>query len=48
MVKGYLFIITTAYMITMFASSYVEEEQQFWYWIMAGWMIVLFLKRNNK
>ncbi|MCJ1435174.1 major facilitator super transporter protein [Xylographa pallens] len=28
----------------MFASSYVEEEQYFWYWIASGWLIILYLK----
>ncbi|KAL6243376.1 major facilitator superfamily transporter protein [Rhinocladiella similis] len=32
------------YTITMFASSYVEEEHQFWYWIMSAWLVVLFCK----
>ena len=32
---------TTVYSITMFASSYVEEEHQFWYWISAAWMVGL-------
>lgn len=22
----------------MFASSYVEEEQHFWYWMLSGWL----------
>ena len=26
------------YGITMFASSYVEEEQHFWYWMTSAWM----------
>jgi len=47
-VNGFLFLITTFYTIMMFASSYVEEEQQFWYWIMAGWTTLLFLKGNHK
>ncbi|KAF9892200.1 major facilitator super transporter protein [Aspergillus nanangensis] len=25
----------------MFASSYVEEEQQFWYWMVTGWVFYL-------
>ncbi|KAL1963199.1 hypothetical protein VTN77DRAFT_8632 [Rasamsonia byssochlamydoides] len=28
----------------MFASSYVEEEQQFWYWIMTAWTIYLYMR----
>ena len=36
------FIFTVVgYGIMMFASSYVEEEQQFWYWISSGWIIYL-------
>lgn len=28
----------------MFASSYVEEEQNFWYWVSSGWCFALFIK----
>ncbi|RHZ49410.1 major facilitator super transporter protein [Aspergillus turcosus] len=28
----------------MFASSYVEEEQQFWYWIISAWTVYLHIK----
>jgi ethanolaminephosphotransferase len=28
----------------MFASSYVEEEQQFWYWMLSGWLGWLWFK----
>lgn len=28
----------------MFASSYVEEEQQFWYWVFTGWTFYLHVK----
>ena len=31
----------------MFASSYVEEEQQFWYWIFTGWTFYLHVKSNG-
>ncbi|KAL9122979.1 MAG: hypothetical protein Q9187_000463 [Circinaria calcarea] len=33
-----------AYGATMFASSYVEEEQHFWYWMTSGWLAWLGLK----
>ncbi len=34
-----------AYGTMMFASSYVEEEQHFWYWASSSWLGWLFLKR---
>jgi len=34
-------LITIAYGIMMFASSYVEEEQHFWYWATSGWLAQL-------
>jgi ethanolamine phosphate transferase 2 subunit G len=36
--------ITIAYGIMMFASSYVEEEQHFWYWTTSGWLCLLSFK----
>lgn len=33
-----LTLITTAYGIMMFASSYVEEEQHFWYYCTTAWL----------
>jgi ethanolaminephosphotransferase len=39
-----LVCIMLTYAVTMFASSYVEEEHQFWYWILGGWLVVLFCK----
>ena len=35
-----LMSMAISYGITMFASSFVEEEQQFWYWMVAGWFAV--------
>ena len=29
----------------IFASSYVEEEQHFWYWVSSGWLAILSIKR---
>lgn len=33
-----LSVITAAYGIMMFASSYVEEEQHFWYYCTTAWL----------
>jgi len=33
------------YGIMMFASSYVEEEQHFWYWTTTGWLFLLSIKK---
>lgn len=33
------------YGLMMFASSYVEEEQHFWYWATSAWFVVLALRR---
>lgn len=40
----FLVSVMVIYAITMFATSYVEEEHQFWYWILGGWLILLYLK----
>ncbi|KAL4950566.1 alkaline-phosphatase-like protein [Aspergillus filifer] len=37
----FLTISILLYGIMMFASSYVEEEQQFWYWTITGWIFYL-------
>ena len=44
---SFLTIMILTYALMMFASSYVEEEQQFWYWICSGWMFYLHLKSNT-
>lgn len=36
--------IVLAYGIMMFASSYVEEEQHFWYWATTAWFGILGIK----
>jgi ethanolaminephosphotransferase len=36
--------ISLLYGIMMFASSYVEEEQHFWYWVTTAWLMLLWLK----
>ncbi|ODH13654.1 hypothetical protein ACO22_07044 [Paracoccidioides brasiliensis] len=36
--------IAVAYGVMMFASSYVEEEQQFWYWVLSGWTFYLYAR----
>lgn len=37
-------LIAVAYAVMMFASSYVEEEQHFWYWTTSGWLALLSFK----
>ena len=36
--------IILLYGIMMFASSYVEEEQHFWYWAATAWLVLLSIK----
>ena len=38
-------LIFVAYGIMMLGSSYVEEEQHFWYWASSGWLGWLVVKR---
>ncbi|KAH6661411.1 alkaline-phosphatase-like protein [Truncatella angustata] len=39
--------VTILYGTMMFASSYVEEEQHFWYWSATAWLVYLSYKRSN-
>ncbi|KAF4303036.1 Type I phosphodiesterase/nucleotide pyrophosphatase/phosphate transferase [Botryosphaeria dothidea] len=41
-------IVTVLYGIMMFASSYVEEEQHFWYWSTSAWFALLFVLKARK
>lgn len=44
---SFLLFSIFGYGAMMFASSYVEEEQQFWYWIFTGWIFYLHIKFNR-
>ncbi|EGD90213.1 hypothetical protein H112_02685 [Trichophyton rubrum D6] len=44
---GYMFLVLLGYGALMFASSYVEEEQHFWYWMASGWIFYLYWKSSN-
>ncbi|KAK5108293.1 hypothetical protein LTR62_008608 [Meristemomyces frigidus] len=42
---GVVFTATSLlYAIMVFASSYVEEEQHFWYWVLPAWMTLFTIK----
>ncbi|KAI1128045.1 alkaline-phosphatase-like protein [Nemania abortiva] len=41
-------LIAVFYGVMMFASSYVEEEQHFWYWSTTAWLFYLVVKRAPK
>ncbi|KAI0453226.1 alkaline-phosphatase-like protein [Xylaria acuta] len=38
-------LVTLLYGVMMFASSYVEEEQHFWYWSTTAWLFYLVVNR---
>ena len=45
---GTFFALTSLlYGVMMFASSYVEEEQHFWYWLTPAWILFLVVKRSS-
>jgi ethanolaminephosphotransferase len=39
-----LIVTGLLYGVMMFASSYVEEEQHFWYWAATAWLALLAIK----
>ncbi|KAI1641831.1 alkaline phosphatase-like protein [Daldinia loculata] len=41
-------LITVLYGIMMFASSYVEEEQHFWYWATSAWLLYLAIRSSPR
>ncbi|KAH7140582.1 alkaline-phosphatase-like protein [Dactylonectria macrodidyma] len=43
-----LILITVLYGIMMFASSYVEEEQHFWYWTSTVWIAFLGIRHVRR
>ncbi|KAH7321472.1 GPI ethanolamine phosphate transferase-like protein 2 [Rhexocercosporidium sp. MPI-PUGE-AT-0058] len=43
-----ILLISLLYGIMMFASSYVEEEQHFWYWATSAWLVLLWVKCTRK
>ena len=46
---GFYYALTLGlYAVLMFASSYVEEEHNFWYWATSGWFLVLFIDSMRK
>ncbi|KAM5353787.1 hypothetical protein ACJ41O_000437 [Fusarium nematophilum] len=49
--KGYLALLallTVSYGVMMFASSYVEEEQHFWYWTSTIWLVLQGIKQVRR
>lgn len=43
-----LTLISLLYSIMMFASSYVEEEQHFWYWATSAWLVSIAFNGFNR
>lgn len=44
---AYYGLVTILYAVMMFASSYVEEEQHFWYWMTSGWLGLLYATKSH-
>ncbi|KAF1839033.1 GPI ethanolamine phosphate transferase 2 [Decorospora gaudefroyi] len=44
----YYSLVLVLYAVLMFASSYVEEEHNFWYWATSGWFLCLFVTNMRK
>jgi len=44
----YYSLALALYAVLMFASSYVEEEHNFWYWATSGWLLCLFFSNMRK
>jgi ethanolaminephosphotransferase len=44
----YCMMTLALYGVLMFASSYVEEEHNFWYWATSGWFFVVFIESQRK
>ena len=42
---AWITLMSVAYSIMMFASSYVEEEQHFWHWLVVAWLAWLFIRQ---
>ncbi|KAF3920480.1 hypothetical protein ABW20_dc0106552 [Dactylellina cionopaga] len=53
-IEGLLFykllfwVLSLSYGGMMIASSYVEEEQQYWYWATSGWAIILLVRELQR
>ncbi|KAK5098809.1 major facilitator superfamily transporter protein [Lithohypha guttulata] len=45
--SAFFFFMQATYSATMFASSYVEEEHQFWYWITSAWLVSLAVRQQR-
>ncbi|CAK3942924.1 GPI ethanolamine phosphate transferase 2 [Lecanosticta acicola] len=46
--SAFFALTSVLYGVMMFASSYVEEEQQFWYWLTPAWIALLSAKSASK